>query len=64
MGMTQSIEEYEIEEFMLYRLPYSKKFNLTEWDFCPDKNKDYWFSKKKITKIPNEFYNYDKYLFV
>lgn len=45
-----------LEECLPKRMPFSKKYNISEWTiYEKNKNFEYW-SKQRFTKIPLKFY--------
>ena len=38
------------------RMPFSQSKKTSGWDLVEPKNNDYWFSDKRFTVIPKDFY--------
>jgi hypothetical protein len=55
MGSWFSKEDLILEESSSQRLPYDRLLKMSEWDYVPAKNFDY-YAGKRFTKISRRFY--------
>lgn len=60
MGQYFSLEkQYSLEDSQPNKIPISKKYRITDWDYSEPKNFDYYFNKERLTKISRSHYKND-----